>query len=306
MTECERILEKGVFDETFLREEVRCGFKVTAERKNLWMVILDILLEFDKVCRKHNLHYFLDSGTLLGAVRHKGFIPWDDDIDVAMPREDYEKLITLSYEFEEPYLLQYPKEGSDYWYSFVKVRNINTTFAPKAFMYNAFNQGCFIDVFPYDEFGLEESESLFETMTTLVRALSVSMKLPDPKYLCDDSKTMELLSVKTPLEVFRMVEDVAKGAKERGAGRITSLVCPMTHFRKKAYMKDWFFDTQTLSFEGFEFPAPIRSHEVLSMLFGNYLQFPPVEERGLNHSGAFCHTDIDFDTFKRIQLSRPE
>ena len=73
-------------------EEVRCWFKVSVNRKKVWNIQLGLLEELKKICEKHNLNYYADSWTLLGAVRHKWFIPWDDDMDIAMFREDYEKL----------------------------------------------------------------------------------------------------------------------------------------------------------------------------------------------------------------------
>ena len=93
MTEIERILKKGVIKEDFLKEEIRNEFLVTTERKKIWVVLLDLMMVFDDVCKKHNLTYFLEAGSLLGAIRHKGFIPWDDDVDVLMPRKDYQKFL---------------------------------------------------------------------------------------------------------------------------------------------------------------------------------------------------------------------
>ena len=78
--------------EGFLDEEIRCGYTVTAKAKRAWAVQMDLLHKLDEVCKKYNLRYFADSGTLLGAARDKGYIPWDDDIDIVMLREDYEKL----------------------------------------------------------------------------------------------------------------------------------------------------------------------------------------------------------------------
>ena len=93
--------------DSFFHEEVRDGYLVTAKVKELWAVQIDLLCELDRVCKKYNLKYILDFGTLLGAVRHKGFIPWDDDLDVSMLREDYDKLMEVGpTEFTHPYFLQ--------------------------------------------------------------------------------------------------------------------------------------------------------------------------------------------------------
>ena len=89
MSEINRILSKGIFKESFLAPEIICDFYVDENRKKLWLVSLDLLSELDRVCRKYELRYFLFFGSLLGAIRHKGFIPWDDDIDIAMPRNDF-------------------------------------------------------------------------------------------------------------------------------------------------------------------------------------------------------------------------
>ena len=119
---------KIALPEGFLEEEVRCGYTVSVEMKKLWAVELDLLAEFDRVCRKHGLTYFVDSGTLLGAVRHKGFIPWDDDIDVAMFREDYRKLPRIAaQEFQHPYFFQTPFTDPGLVMGGSRLRNSDTT-----------------------------------------------------------------------------------------------------------------------------------------------------------------------------------
>ena len=81
--------------EGFLEEEERDGYLVSAEMKKIWAVELDLLNEFMRVCKEHDIRWFADGGTILGAIRHNGMIPWDDDIDVCMYREDYEKLCSF-------------------------------------------------------------------------------------------------------------------------------------------------------------------------------------------------------------------
>ena len=87
---------------SFYKEEIRSGFLVTEKRKKVWAAELQMLEKFDEICQKHNLTYYAYYGTLLGAVRHQGFIPWDDDIDVVMFRDDYEKFQAIApEEFKE-------------------------------------------------------------------------------------------------------------------------------------------------------------------------------------------------------------
>lgn len=91
----------------FYNKERICGHVVTEKMKRIWAVQLDLLREFKQICEENGLRYFLWSGTLLGAVRHQGFIPWDDDIDVAMPREDYDRFRSLGRQgLKKPYELQ--------------------------------------------------------------------------------------------------------------------------------------------------------------------------------------------------------
>ena len=177
MTECERIIEKGIISKDFLREELLCDFLVTEERKKLWMISLDMLLEFDRVCKKHDIKYYLMGGTLLGAIRHKGFVPWDDDTDVMMLREDYEKFKTLEYEFQYPYFLQTPQNDPGNLYSTVRIRNSNTTMLVNMFKYEKFNQGVWLTVFPIDNWDIEGGEERRSKIEGLLKDNSIPSNL---------------------------------------------------------------------------------------------------------------------------------
>ena len=133
-------------------EDITKDYIVPEGTKKLWKKELEILAELDRVCKKHNLKYFADSGTLLGAVRHKGFIPWDDDIDVVMLREDYNKLEKLSSEFIDPFFLQSAYSDTEFFRGHMQLRNSNTTaIIPSEGIKVKFNQGIFLDIFPIDE-----------------------------------------------------------------------------------------------------------------------------------------------------------
>jgi len=113
--------------------------------------ILDILLELDKVCREHGLRYCICGGTMIGAVRHKGFIPWDDDLDVSMPRPDYERLIAHAREWLPEYLeFVCPENDPGYPLPFGKIQDARTTLIERPHLY--YLGGCYIDIFPFDAF----------------------------------------------------------------------------------------------------------------------------------------------------------
>lgn len=137
----------------FLEPETRDGYFISKEMKEVWAVQLDLLQELLRVCEKYGMKIFFDGGSLLGAIRHKGYIPWDDDIDLSMFREDFEKLCEIApIEFAEPYEAQFSDSGEKYLYGHGKLRNKRTAAIQKNEMNRnlPYNQGIFIDIFPLD------------------------------------------------------------------------------------------------------------------------------------------------------------
>lgn len=137
---------------------------VPAWRKELWAIELDLLAELDRVCKKYGIKYFCGGGTCLGAVRHKGFIPWDDDIDIVMSRAEYEKLNKVGpTEFSAPYFWQTNETDPGSARGHAQLRNSCTTAILKREMHNGkaifgFNQGIFIDIFPFDNIPDDKAE----------------------------------------------------------------------------------------------------------------------------------------------------
>ena len=142
--------EQKYLKDRFLEPETRCGHYVSAETKACWKVMLDMLEEVDRICRKHQIKYFLIAGSLLGAIRHKGFIPWDDDVDIALFREDYEKLEkVLPHELPLNMFMQTLETDPGYDTNHMKIRNSKTTgiYPGDAARGLCYNMGIFIDVF---------------------------------------------------------------------------------------------------------------------------------------------------------------
>jgi len=287
MTEIERIINKGVISEDFLKEEVRNGFLVTTERKKVWAILLDLMVVFDKVCKKHNIRYFLDSGSLLGAVRHNGFIPWDDDIDVTMPRDDYERFVKLSDEFSHPYFLQTPYTDPEYFYSFAKIRNSETSAITQMFRYQPFNHGIWISIFPLDKFPLKEGEEIYYQIRQLTAENSTYMRMKNPYLDENNKKRVENYSGRDPLDTYEEIQKIATQFNNSDTEFWGSIILTIVKFGRKPLPVKSFDNVEDHPFEHLHFPIPSGYDAVLRTQYGNYMQLPPVEEREAHDTSLF-------------------
>lgn len=292
MTECERIISKGIFTEDFLKEETICDFFVDEKRKKMWMVEIDLLIEFDRICKKHGLKYFLIGGSLLGAIRHNGFIPWDDDIDVGMLREDYEKLQRIPQsEFAVPYFLQSPFTDDGYYFSYMKLRNSNTSNISYPFRYERFNQGICIDIFPLDNCMIEDAEERYNKINELIMDNSAYMRKSNPNPTDADKKRIASHSGRNPMEVYEEMENIARQYENVSAEYVNQATCTVYKYDRLMFKAEAFADTVEHEFEGFSFPIPCGWEHMLTVLFKDWRKFPPVEERGNWHNTEMFDPD---------------
>ena len=290
MREIDRILEKGVIPEDFLREEVRNDFKVTRERKELWAISLDLLFEFDRVCKKYGFQYFLCGGSVLGAVRHKGFIPWDDDLDAFLFRDDYEKFIQLAHEFDYPYFLQTPETDPGYYYTMAKIRNSNTTMMSEKFKYNKFNQGVWFSVFPLDHWKIEGQDERWARIKELILDNSTYMRMDNPNLDEKDKERVAQYSGRDPLEVNKEIHSIASEFNNQDTGYLALATTTIYPTKCLVYPSSVFSSAIMSDFEEYRFPIPIGYDTYLRTCFGDYMKFPPIEQRGKWHN-----TIIDLD-----------
>ena len=283
MTEIERILRKGVIKEEFLREEVRNDFFVSQERKELWAISLDLLFEFDRVCKKYGFQYFLCGGSVLGAVRHKGFIPWDDDLDAFLFRDDYEEFIRLVDEFEHPYFLQTPDTDPGYYYTMAKIRNSNTTMLSEKYKYNKFNQGVWFSVFPLDHWMLEGEDERWAKIKELILDNATYMRRTNPNLNEKDKDRVAHYSGRDPYEVNREIHAIASQFNDRETGYLALATTTIYPSKCLVYPSSVFSSAIMSEFEGFRFPIPIGYDKYLTTCYGDYMKFPPLEERGKWH-----------------------
>lgn len=250
---------------------------------------LNILIQFDDFCQREGFYYTLAGGTLLGAIRHKGFIPWDDDIDVMMPREDYNRLLkTLKTKKISEDLDSLMPGDPGYFYPFAKICN-NKTIAEMDD--NTSKHGIWIDVFPMDN--LPEDSTLLKKMfkkTRFWRAVVISMTTK-----LSGENSIKKKVAKLTLKIFANVygkENVIKKAN-KVAQSYNNTPCeyiggalwgygPGERLKKKSYLTSC-----RVEFEQYEFNAPQCWKEYLTGLYGDYMKLPPVEKRQTHHLKAW-------------------
>ena len=295
MTECERIISDGILPESFFKEEIICDFRVTEERKKIWAISLDMLIFFDKICTKHGLRYFTAFGALLGIVRHQGFIPWDDDLDVCMPREDYEKFWHLCRdEFSQPYFLQYPGEDEGYFFSFAKIRNSNTSAVSISFIYEKFNQGIALDIFPLDNCVPQEADANWERVNYLNLLQSTTMRrslLSPSEY---DLARMKQYPVRDGHDALKELNAIVTQYKDRKTEYC--IVSTITTYRASKLIYRWadVLDTIDYDFYGHKIKIPRNYERILTTTYGDYMQLPPVQQRGSWHNMSYFNPDVPY------------
>lgn len=277
--------------DSFFAEEERCGYVTSAAMKQVWAVELDLLCEFDRVCKKLGLQYFLDSGTLLGAVRDGRFIPWDDDIDVIMLREDYDRFTALGpAEFKEPLFLQNAYTDVDYRRGLTQLRRSDTTFILKREVEKRlpFNQGIWIDVFVLDGIAPEEElEQHFAEKQAVRKQIGDVARQPghDP------------MAVR---ELFRRYDGICKRYSD--AQYLDTVMFKRNTQSLIRLKREWYSKPVEMEFEGFRFPAPIGYHECLTQYFGPEYMTPQM--LSTDHGDMIWDTDVPYTETLKLLWSR--
>lgn len=284
---------KSILGEDFFKEEERCDYLVSSKMKRIWAVELDMYLSFAEICEKYGLKYFVLGGTMLGAVRHNGFIPWDDDLDVGMLREDYEKFLRLATkEIKHPLFLQTPYNDPESFLSWAKIRNSTTTAVSRVTSHRRFNQGLFLDILPLDfcdpNTALDDTKRIYECAKRCGAYMRRGSRFLNERQLNDEV----VYHTDNPLGEWEEIQKIASNPHYKGSDYVCIAVFTVDDLKKRIRPARCYRDVVRHKFESIEVNLPIGYDELLTVQYGDYMKFPPIEARGERHS------DIVFDPDK--------
>ena len=260
---------------------------------------LNILKFFDYLCRKHSLTYSLAYGTCLGAVRHDGFIPWDDDIDVMMPRYDYDKFIEIAKSLEGKYKVYGQAMGNSY-HQYIKLVDTGTT-CHESYVRDTYSIGLWIDVFPLDAVNTQSSDykKTVRRVKNKHQLLNFFEQLAIGNPLEGSSSQAILLKrilnplssrfdpVKISTEQDNNARSITTRTLDGGSNDAWAIICENLNATSFIYPNSMLFPTKSHAFEDGMFPIPNNCDAYLRECYGNWRELPPESERHAHFPDAY-------------------
>ena len=255
------------------------------------MRMLEILVEIDKICKKHDIRYWLSSGTLIGAMRHNGFIPWDDDLDIEMMRSDYVRLMeVLPSELPDWLALQNDETDPNYFFYYAKVRDRRS----KMLEQNNYDrlwqeQGIYIDIFPLEQHSIwlhKLTEKTVGHMYKIWRTSTDDTKaIRKVRRIFDFNNRFVFPCLRALLSIFNFQFSIFRSALPLGSSKNSQLSTITSGmgipFHNRRYL-DEIFPLVTHEFEGHEFPVPHDADAHLRHLYGDYMQLPDLNKLAIH------------------------
>jgi lipopolysaccharide cholinephosphotransferase len=257
------------------------------EVKELREIQIQILDAIDEHCREHGIRYTLFFGTLLGAVRHKGFIPWDDDVDVMMPRPDYDRFLDSFDRLDESLKIQSPEKNSDCPYAFAKVEHTGTKLAERRDV--PFEVGVNVDIFPMDGVpGNDKQFKRFFRKLKFFRDILTIKLVRAERGERRPSRNIALILLKLlirPVSYQYLVQKIDRLARHWKFEEcdFAMVSCVRDNRRKHKADRSIYESYTTIAFEGKTYHCIEESSEFLTLQYGDYMKLPPVEQRVSHH-----------------------
>lgn len=269
--------------------------------------MLDILVYFRDFCYENDLKFFLAGGTCIGAVRHQGYIPWDDDVDVFMLRDDYEKLQKLWEEKADTSRYSYVRSNDKFniHHSATEIKDNNTTFINRHSVDLDINQGIMIDVIPLDAVAGSKFGRITQILYAMAYCLFNFQRLPEHK------GKLTYYASKVALGIFRSDKMRYKIWKfcEKQLSKYSLEECEYVAsfgegvgIMRQHFPVEWFRDMNTVRpFEGYDMPVPKDVDKYLTISYGDYMQLPPEDQRVFRHSIYFMDLEHSYERYKGVK-----
>ena len=258
--------------------------------KKIKEIELEILIEIDTICRKMGFRYMLAAGTLLGAVRHKGFIPWDDDIDIYMPRPDYIKFIDYCKKNQTSFTLFSLDSNREYTQMFAKACDKKTIIIDHEAMIKNCSFGVWVDIFPIDGAGDTKKDAIkflksFNFSLSLYTASrwTVYSKSKRRKWYFEPVRFLMFLIGRFVKNINHFALKIDRKIQSRSFDDTNYCACFFGYGTKEIMERNIFVEYIELPFEGHKFYCPKRFDEYLNNLYGDYMKLPPESERISQH-----------------------
>lgn len=283
---------------------MRGNYNFTKEElRQLQLKSLDILVYFRDFCKENKLNFCLCGGCCIGTVRNKGFIPWDDDIDIFMPREDYEKLKNIWNEKADINRYSYciTDEKNYYRNLFATINDNNTTFIKTHQIDLDINHGIVLDILPLDGCPDSNLKRRCQIFWALIYSLFCAQVIP-----MSHGKIVTLLgkvilgcvqSKKLRYRIWKFAEKQMTKYKIKDCNNITEL-CSGPYYMTKQYPKEIFEEVIYMDFEGELMPVPKGYDIYLKIAFGDYMKLPPKEKQVPHHDVVFCDLLNSYKKYK--------
>lgn len=277
-----------------LNTEVRRGYEISSEMKKVWQIQLELVKKVLDVCKKHNLKIWAGYGTLIGAIREKGYIPWDDDMDLVMFRDDYEKLLSVAKsEFEEPYFFQNAYTDEKYPRGHSQVRYNGTAAILPCDINTKFNQSIFIDIFvldalPKNKFVFTANAMKAERLRYLLSLRTYANFTLRPKAFLKYLFSRVFFAFNDYRKVYRKFEQLyscGNSLEHKDEYSCPAFTLPQVFINIQK--KEWYADTIYMPFEDIMMPVPSGYDEILTNQYGDYMT--PAQAPSL-------HGNVIFDT----------
>ena len=254
--------------------------------RQLQEIELQILDAVDAVCRKHNIRYYLGEGSLLGAMRHQGFIPWDDDMDLLMTRDEYDRFLAVAAsELAPTYELQHASTIHHYWSPFIKIRLLdNSRFAQNHIAHLTDHNGPYIDIFPVDNVPQEWSRRQhWQSIVLRLMRCTLTVKLGSRKRINTKWVIGKLLSPFFSVErIHKILDKTFRKFNDPANPYYVNLASYHSHIQQTV-PKEWYGEPRYVPFEGRMAPVPAEAEKILTRIYGDYMTPPPEYKQVIKH-----------------------